>query len=289
MMRCLDPVVTIVSALTVEEVFVLPLEKDRKKIIDLKLNLSNNSLSDHKMLLNIFKIWKNESEKNEFCKKNMVSNLKMGSILNTKKHIMAYLERAKFITKNPSDHSMNENSPKWEVVKACLVAGLSPNLCSISDFEISSSNDSQVVPHKSSVLCDITGKLIESVEIVGAQWLVYSNKTNNKRFTLIRNNTLVPVIDILLFAGDSKLSDECLRKQCTAMADSTAQFQINEWISINVTEEQGLILLRLRQKIFSLFSRFLASHSSFRPTKDELKVLQVIFNILSQEDNTNSN
>lgn len=120
-LRCIDPVVTIVSILSSREPFVLPRKNNGGNINHIKNEFSENSLSDHKMVLNTFKAWFRSTKRDEFCAQHLISNGNMKMVQNMRRLINRHLDTARYT----SDRSrLNENSLKWEVVKACLVAGL---------------------------------------------------------------------------------------------------------------------------------------------------------------------
>lgn len=132
MLRCLDPVVTIVSALSVKDPFMLPLGNEGEKITEIKRGFARNSLSDHQMLLNTYDEWSNQkSKQHAFCSDNYISNGNMQMIHGIRRLIMGHLKMAEFVAENTARNyrKLNENSLNWEIVKACLTAGTYNKCC----------------------------------------------------------------------------------------------------------------------------------------------------------------
>lgn len=262
--------------------FILPVDGNDVNITNVKMKFSNNSLSDHQMLLKLFEQWSNQTDKNQFCKENFLSNYKMETIQNTKKLILDYLKKYKLTTN--FTNALNKNSSKWEIVKSCLVAGLYPNVCSISDSEILSENRIQLCPHRSSVLCGFRGQLDYDVQNVNAKWLIHCDKTISRNLILLHNISLIPHIDIALFAGSRPLSERNIR-QCSGNNNALVNIQIDEYINVTTMGEYGILLLRLRQMFLSMISRYLQCHEYFYLTQEDMEMLEVLFSIISQEDN----
>ena len=124
MLRCLEPVVTIVSILSVKDLFMLPFGDEGEQIFEIKKGFARYSMSDHQMLLNAYNEWSRQKNiRYEFCKKNYISYSNMQMIEGFRKLIMKYLKGAKFVCENTERNieQLNENSMKWRVVKLSLI------------------------------------------------------------------------------------------------------------------------------------------------------------------------
>lgn len=326
-LRCLDPVVTIVSALSVKDPFTLPVGGEGEKINKIKKQFANNSLSDHQMLLNTFEMWSKQKRRGEFCAENYISNGNMQMIQGLRRLIMGHLKMAQFISddsaRNPK--KLNENSLKWEIVKACLTAGLYPNVCRISNLggQIFSKQDKKLAPHLSSIIRErrARGQIDPNVFHTEAEWLVHGEKSRISNFSLIRNITFVPAIDVILFGGPINLPKENLTPAndnrlevlsdadcddipdevdilCNDDDDDDDQlfgmpgafddemiFTIDDWINFIVDQNEATLLFQLRLKFSSMISRFLRNHFTFQPKNQELRMLAVLVTVIQQEDN----
>lgn len=119
--KCLDPILTIVSALSMKEPFLMPSDAEsRAKINKVRLEFANNALSDHQMLLGIYAEWQTNDYSRKFCTENFISYANMDIIRNTRKLLKRHLDSGKYIG---DETSINDNALKWNVIKACIVAG----------------------------------------------------------------------------------------------------------------------------------------------------------------------
>lgn len=214
LMQCLDPVITIISALSVKDPFLLPVGEDAAAIIAIKKEFSDNSLSDHYMLLNAFNQWRNKKNKGwEFCREKMISGLNMQMIAGVKRLIFGHLQMTGIIHEDYNRHItyLNRNSERWDIIKACLTAGSYPNICRVQPLtgKLVSKQDKKLYPHKSSILCvrKSRNQIDERIQQVQADWLIHGEKSRVSSFSLIRSITPVPSIDLVLFAGPVNLSD----------------------------------------------------------------------------------
>lgn len=288
-LQCIDPVLTIVSASTEKDVFVLPQREDKEKIAAVKRKFAEDSLSDHKMALNVFNKWYAESNRKKFSDANFISNENMQTIASVRNLIIRHLETAGYIVNDHRSHraweNLNKNSMHWEIVKACLTAALYPNVCEVSDRRIYSQNE-PILPHMSSVINALdagkSGKLDEAA--LNAQWLVYGNKTSNQHSTSIRNITLIPPINLLVFVADfqsSLLENSC---ETNALLNDKVILKISEMIKFAVDRNAANLLLVFQSAFSSMFSRFLLNYDSFEPEDKEENLIKTLCTVIFHED-----
>lgn len=79
---------TIVSALSVKDPFMLPLGSEGEKITEIKKGFAEGSMSDHQMLLNTYNNWSNQRRKGDFCQENYISSGNMQMIHGVRRLIM---------------------------------------------------------------------------------------------------------------------------------------------------------------------------------------------------------
>lgn len=140
--KCIDPILTIVSALSMKEPFLMPINAEsRAKINKVRSQFANNALSDHQMLLGIYAEWQTNDYSRKFCTENSISYANMEMIRNTRRLLKRHLESEKYIG---DETSINDNALKWNVVKACIVTGGSrKNLFIISYLEDNALNTTE--------------------------------------------------------------------------------------------------------------------------------------------------
>lgn len=321
-LQCLDPVIIIVSALSVKDPFMLPLGNEGTKISQIKKEFSRNSLSDHQMLLNTFEEWLKNKRQHDFCHDNYISHGNMQMIQGVRRLIMGHLKMANFISEGTSRcfRKLNENSQKWEVVKACLTAGLYPNICRFTSLggQIYSKQDKKLAPHLSSILRDrgSRGQVDRNVLSADAEWLIHGEKCRISHLSLIRNITVVPAIDIALFAGPISLAESALVSgndgkreilsdmDCDVIPDEDDLYNtdhddelfayggennettliIDDWISFTIDDNDAKLLFYLRQKFASMFVKFLHDPVTVQITPNDIIVLNVLLEVIRNED-----
>lgn len=120
-LKCVDPILTIASALSMKEPFLMTSDVEaRNKLNKVRREFAYDALSDHKMLLNIYDAWKSSDNRRKFCSENSISN----AIMFQMQGVKTLLERHIMERHNSDKVHLNSNALKWDVVKACIVAGL---------------------------------------------------------------------------------------------------------------------------------------------------------------------
>lgn len=118
-MKCLDPILTVVSAMSIGNPFKLPTDvESRVKINKARKEYAYTALSDHQMLIDIYNEWNSSDNCYQFCRRKGISHISMEAIRSTRTLLKHYINR---YTVFESD--LNHNSMKFEVVKACIIAG----------------------------------------------------------------------------------------------------------------------------------------------------------------------
>lgn len=123
-LRCLDPVVILASALTVKDPFMMPIGGEAKQSNKaVKKEFAKNTLSDHRMLLNTFDAWSKATNKDQFCKENSISKRNISAVQDVRSLIMRHLKTIGLIDDFRSEN-LNDNALKWEIITACLTSGM---------------------------------------------------------------------------------------------------------------------------------------------------------------------
>lgn len=126
-LKCLDPVLIIVSALSLKDPFLLSAIRSVHPINKIKREFSENSLSDHKMLYNTFTAWYSNTNKARFCTDNSISASNMMMIDGIRSVLMRHLKKTGYIYEETGLNKVqkyNDNALNWSLIKACLTAGL---------------------------------------------------------------------------------------------------------------------------------------------------------------------
>ncbi|KAL6607673.1 P-loop containing nucleoside triphosphate hydrolase protein [Neocallimastix sp. 'constans'] len=212
-LQCIDPILTICSALSCKSPFVMPIDhREEVELIKKKFDIEKSDLlTDYNAFSQWYDIHKTgtKSEERAFCEENFLSMNTLYSILSLKKQYYQNLKDIGFI-----NDSVNKHSEEYPIIKAALVAGMYPNILKVKhpetsyietlqgnvarDFEaknikLYSKNDGRLFIHPSSVNF--------SVNKFEDGFLLYFNKVQTTK-AYVRDCTMVSAYPIFLFGGE---------------------------------------------------------------------------------------
>ncbi|KAM0057252.1 putative RNA helicase [Helianthus debilis subsp. tardiflorus] len=194
--RCFDPILTIVSGLSVRDPFLLPHEqKDRATTA--KSKFSAKDYSDHMALVRAYEGWKEaerEGSAYEYCWRNFLSAQTLQAIHSLRNQFHYILKDAQLLeAEAPLNNSLSHNQ---SLVRAIICAGLFPGIASVVQRETSMSfktmDDGQVWLHPNSVNM--------RYETIPYPWLVFGEKVKINTVSL-RDSTGVSDSVLILFGG----------------------------------------------------------------------------------------
>ncbi|EEF41979.1 ATP-dependent RNA helicase, putative [Ricinus communis] len=195
--NCLDPVMTVVSGLSVRDPFLMPF--DKKDLAEsAKAQFSARDYSDHLALVRAFDGWKDAERQQsgyEYCWKNFLSAQTMRAIDALRKQFFYLLKDTGLLGQKTEDCSMLSHDE--HLIRAIICAGLFPGICSVVNKEksitLKTMEDGQVLLHSNSVNAGIPK--------IPYPWLVFNEKVKvNSVF--LRDSSGVSDSVLLLFGGD---------------------------------------------------------------------------------------
>lgn len=289
LLRCLNPVLSIVSILSMgDQIFVLPIKPaDRFKCHQIRRTLASDSHSDHFVMLKIFELWtsmkKNGMNERRFCEDNFISANSMEMVRGIQRQITSYLQTSGFLKAT----DLNVNSWKWSTIKACLCAGLYPNVARIDRKKkaMYSDIDRKLVFHVSSVLSNKNDRSMDFVKGFPADWVVFEEKNRVGRTSLIRCNTLINSFGLSLTAGaalkEKEEDDDWTDEE--EENDPQIVFKIDSLVTFITDRENGALIFHLRRKLDELLTRFLISRN-FTSEKCDDVLIKTIARALDIEE-----
>lgn len=290
-LRCLDPVLTIVSALSLRDPFLLPIASNRDGVDKIKREFSENSLSDHKMLYHTYQQWQSATNKDQFCADNSISNNNMKMIEDVRVVLMRHLKKMAYVCEesDAGDH-YNDNALNWTIIKACITAGLyreyfsikfkihhhrsfvshlfAANVCKFDFEDLKVKAHLKVEPHISSILYQN-----QDVNAVGAEWIVYSEKCSVPGHTLIRNCSLVSNLHLVLFSSSMIVHEP-------SQAPAFEIWKLEDWMLFSIDTCDADLLRELRSRISNLFLKFL---KALKLTDEEDRLLQILISVVEED------
>ncbi|XP_007010588.2 PREDICTED: DExH-box ATP-dependent RNA helicase DExH3 [Theobroma cacao] len=193
---CFDPVLTIVSGLSVKDPFLLP--QDKKDLAGTaKSRFSAKDYSDHMALVRAYEGWKDaerEGSVYEYCWRNFLSAQTLQAIHSLRKQFSFILREAGLVDTDAG--SNNKLSHNQSLVRAVICSGLFPGIASVVHRETSMSfktmDDGQVLLYANSVNA--------RYQTIPYPWLVFGEKVKVNT-VFIRDSTGVSDSMLMLFGG----------------------------------------------------------------------------------------
>nr|XP_018900737.1 PREDICTED: probable ATP-dependent RNA helicase YTHDC2 [Bemisia tabaci]XP_018900738.1 PREDICTED: probable ATP-dependent RNA helicase YTHDC2 [Bemisia tabaci] len=307
-LKCLDPILTIISCLVCRDPFMLPRQMHLKKAVsEIRKEFSADTLSDHMALLKVFQAWqvaRSTHKEWSFCSENFVSAATMEMIIGVRTHLLGQLRASGFVKSqgHAEIRELNVNSENWAVVKAAIVGGLYPNIIKVDRLlkTLRTENEPKVAFHSSSCLrgyvkmSDDTPSV--SISSLPTDCMVFEEMSRVGKSALVSSVTLVTPITIALFAGPQRVTaaafdnDEVPNLYADSNSDSEEEdekegvvLKLDEWLSFVTTPEIKALILNLRIKWYTLLSKQL-KHPSKEWSKEDDSVLKTIVAVLSAEE-----
>ncbi|XP_058802903.1 3'-5' RNA helicase YTHDC2-like [Phymastichus coffea] len=309
-LKCLDPILTIVCSLAYKDPFVTPYQPSKKQSAKLaRKEFAANTYSDHMAVLRAFQIWQNARAngwERSFCEKNFISAAVMEMVVGMRTQLLGQLRASGFVkTRGSGDiRDLNSNSENWAVVKAALTAGLYPNLIRVDReyVQLRTQKEVNVFFHPSSTLRDISKSSRTTTSQVHAlnvsslptDWMLYEEVSRSGRFSHARTVTLVNPLTVVLFSGPARLPmDVIYEAESTPESESDSEVEesregttilkLDQWISFKVDTEAAQLILHLRQKWNALFLRRMTNPSKIMSQQDE-QVLKTLITVITNEE-----
>ncbi|KAF3434352.1 hypothetical protein FNV43_RR25455 [Rhamnella rubrinervis] len=194
--RCFDPILTIVSGLSVRDPFLLP--QDKKDLAGTaKSRFSAKDYSDHMALVRAYEGWQDaerEGSAYEYCWRNFLSAQTLQAIHSLRKQFSFILRDAGLVDADATIN--NKLSHNQSLVRAIIFSGLFPGIASVVHRETSMSfktmDDGMVLLYANSVNA--------RYQTIPYPWLVFGEKVKVNT-VFIRDSTGVSDSILVLFGG----------------------------------------------------------------------------------------
>ncbi|CAO1315205.1 unnamed protein product [Diamesa tonsa] len=278
--KCIDPILTLVSCLSMQDPFVILHDPaDRKKLQELKQKLDEKSFSDHLVLLRIFQLWNNfkteDSNDREFCEEHFINVGTLERINGTRSKIIGHLRSLGLIKSNGNLTLMNTHSTKWSVIKLCLAAGLYPSIAKIDQKTgtITSERERKLVIHSTSSL---NGALNQNSSYP-TEWAIYEEQFKVGKLSIIKGCSMVTGLTIAFTAG----------KQLTIDTNNSCILQVDDWIRFITTENNVHLVCEMRRLLDELMNKYLKDVHDYKFTDQDGYLIDAIATIIQMEDELN--
>ncbi|CAO1425337.1 unnamed protein product [Diamesa hyperborea] len=296
-LQCVDPVLTIVSCLSLNEPFVISVKPgDRQRCHQMKLELSENSYSDHMVLLRCYQKWSNyKSEYNndrKYCEDNYINSGTMERITAVRSQIFGHLRSNGMVPSTGNTNALNINSSKWSIVKVCLAASLYPNVCRLDrkNHFIRSEIDRKLVINMTSCLKNKAGDKSsrDILKTLPSEWILFDEKTRAGTITMIKCNTVVTSISLAIVAGPSLQIIETDNKYPLNDDDNddleTDVCGIDNWIKFETDYYTRDLIMMLRSNFENVVLRYLNDVKNYQFTESDKYLIDTLVKVIENED-----
>lgn len=251
MFCCLDPILTVAASLSFKDAFTIPLGKE-VQADEARKRLSENSKSDHIMLINAFRGWERSQamgDSHRYCWENFLSQNTLKMLKDMKRQLAELLHDIGFVSsKNPKDEASNINSGKWSMIRAVLCAGLYPNVAQVtkvpkppgqkasrapSGVKMSVKGDGRVFAHPKSV--NFSQHFFES------KWMVFYHKLKTSK-VYVHDSTMVSPYPLLFFGGEIQIVKE----------EGTELVSVDNWVKFKSDRSTATLVKDLRLQLHKL-------------------------------------
>lgn len=241
--QCLNPALTIASALAHRDPFVLPINR-KEEADDAKRSFAGDSCSDHIAVLKAFEGWKNakrSGKERAFCWENFLSPLTLQMMEDMRNQFLNLLSDIGFVDKSRGANAYNQYSNDLEMVCAILCAGLYPNVVQCKRrgkrTALYTKEVGKVDIHPASVNA--------GVHLFPLPFMVYGEKVKTTSI-YIRDSTNISDYALLMFGGNlipSKTGDRI------EMLDGYLHFSASKSVLELIQKLRGELDKLLKRKI----------------------------------------
>lgn len=288
--KCIDPILTLVSILSINDPFTLPhRQEDRERLHKVKRGLEDNSFSDHFVLLKIFQKWNEYKTSNEFddgfCEDNFVNPGTMERVQSTRHKIVSYLRSIRLIRSVGNLTVLNEYSRNWSIIKLCIAAGSYPEVARIlkRTGEIITPIESKLIINPGSIMRqNFNMKMAKDLSQLPSEWMFFDEKNLIGGFGMARVCTLASNLCIALTAGHGlRINDEFWSEDGETQ---TVELQVDKFIKFSADSTTAYILQEIRYRIMILMTQFLMNTDKFVFKENDEILIGAVVKILELED-----
>lgn len=316
LLKCLDPILSLVACLAYRDPFHLPARaEDKLAARAAKKRLTGGAASDHIVLLRAFQAWQEaraRKQQSYFCSTQYISAASMEIILGTRSQLLSQLRAAGFVRpRGAADlRDLNRNSDSWAVVKACLVAGLYPNLARVdrNASVMRSQKEPKLLLHPSSVLreqlqdtSDKKGPMWthdKAVQNLATDWIIFEEMSRSGNMVHVKTCTVVTPLTVALFAGPMRLGPDSLippdhltgghnedsdSEEDEYAAEHSSVLKLDDWLLLRGDDNSIVLTLSMRTKWNHLLLKKLRAPHKQLTMPDEMLIANIVQALVQEE------
>lgn len=283
LLKCVDPIVTIVSMTTANYPFETAMGRDGGQQKLVKKALAGATYSDHMVKLAAFNGWHaalQVDQQKDYSFENYLIDDNMMMVNGIRSIILGHLKRLRLLNEQ---RDVNANAKRWPVVKACLTAGLYPNISRIDrKLERFVYNNQRLLAYRTSVMGRSNGKINREFALCEADWAVFDSKQTSPFSNDFQIEGITPVsaVNMALFAGPINLVEPM---PLSGRDGDDYLLDIDDMIRLHASAGDAQLVFDLRNKLNRIFVQMLTS-KEFVTSSDEDDVIATVADVLEHED-----
>lgn len=315
-LKCLAPIVNLVSLLASREPYVLAQLDERERQAKMKFLMAEQDYSDHLMYIRLctaFCAKSSTKEQNDFCREHLLNPNTMRMVNGTRRQLLKELSRAKVIAVPEkdvmqllSDPTYNAHSNSWTMVQAAIAAGCYPSVgVSSTDSnlkKVQTFNDRAATLHPSSMLKKQIGKLSKNtLNRPQLEYVVFQEMClmSSDKSLSMKTVTAIPALTALLFTGPIRMSRQIIeeyrivskgeedhepQEKTSGFGSDLSSLNLDDWYSVKASLKTMKQCLRLRHKLMQFFLNGIAKPKYFGigTTPSQKRMLEVICELLDE-------
>ncbi|KAI5692972.1 hypothetical protein M8J75_005061 [Diaphorina citri] len=313
-LKCLDPILTIVASLAYRDPFLIPMCASEKCAArNQRKALAGGAASDHMALLRAFQAWQDARQRklqSQFCASRYISAATMEMIVATRSQLLSQLRASGFVKpRGTSDmKDLNTNSEYWPVIKACLVAGLYPNLVRVDRAHsvLRSQKEPKILLHPASILREAhfepetkaSTAHTKAVQGLASDWLIYEEMSRTGNLVHVKTCTVVTPLAVAMFAGPMRLGPDCLippdsltgghnedsdSEEDDHASDHSSVLKLDDWLLLRGDDNSIVLTLSMRTKWNHLLLKKLRSPHKQLTMPDEMLIVNIVQALIHED------
>uniref|UniRef100_A0A1I7UL39 Probable ATP-dependent RNA helicase spindle-E n=1 Tax=Caenorhabditis tropicalis TaxID=1561998 RepID=A0A1I7UL39_9PELO len=264
-LKCLTPIVNLVSLLATKDPYLLAFSEEREKQSHKKHEIAQYDFSDHLMFIRLvseFCSLHGNNPQIEFCREHYLNVTTMRMIEGTRRQLLQELIRANLISVQDrdimtalNDPNFNQHSNSWAMVQSAIAAGCYP-FVGVGAAEsllkkVQTFNDTAAGVHPSSMLKKQTAKLTKQMALGPClEYVVFQEMClmNSDKSLSMKTVTAITALTALLFTGPIRFNKQIIEEyrlvheideeeivpeeDVTGFSPNLSALNLDEWYSV---------------------------------------------------------
>lgn len=264
--KCLDPILTVVSALACKTPFVSTMINSSAHTTAVHAKFKHH-FSDFMSYVNLWRDFSSNVSSDRgrsFCKKNYISWAVMMDILDLRRQNLELLYQIGFIDNVPEKDialsTFNQNGKNDAILHSIICAGLFPNVAHVENKLLDSPFN---LWHKKEELFFHSSSVNHNKKKLPSRWIMFHEKFATGRTTVSTTSPIFPS-SMLFFGGEIQIKH------------LDRKVVIDEWVELEMAAQTAVLCRDLRQRLDNVLLNFYENTNNDSREKVVSEVVQLI-------------